>query len=88
MRWAEKLSKYHFKINYRKESENEKVDALSRRANYFDEENKQSEAIFNAEKSGLKYNKKYLMTTQKIERDDTLLKKIRKISGKDQITKK
>ena len=88
MRWAEKLSKYYFKINYRKKNENEKTDALSRRTNYFDEKNKQSETIFNAKKSELKYNKKYFMTTQKIERNDTLFKKIRKISGKNQITKK
>ena len=88
MKWAEELSKYHFKINYKKKSENERVDALNKRTNYFDEKNKQSETIFNAKKSGLKYNKKYFMITQKIEEDDILFKKIRKTNEKDQITKK
>ena len=88
MRWAEELSKYHFKINYRKESENEKIDALNKRTNYFDEKKRLSETIFNIKKDGIKYNKKYLMTTQKIEKNDALLKKIRKASEKDQIIKK
>ena len=88
MRQAEKLPKYYFKINYKKKSENEKADALSRRTNYFDEKNKLNEAIFNAKKKRMKYNKEYFMVTQKIEKDDALFKKIQKVTGKNQITKK
>jgi len=34
-RWSEELSRYDFKIVYRKGSENKRADALSRRPDYF-----------------------------------------------------
>src|SRR6266480_6811501 len=36
VRWAEELSSYNFKISYRKDSENQAADALSRRPDYME----------------------------------------------------
>ena len=36
VRWAEELSSYNFKISYRKGSENQAADALSRRPDYME----------------------------------------------------
>lgn len=87
VRWAEELSKYHFKIIYRKGGENGKADALSRRADYFDGQDRPSGAILNVKKDGMEYNKGYLMATQRVEKDDTLLKEIKDATGKDKVTK-
>ena len=85
---SRKIIKVSFQNQLLKKNKNKKIDALSRRADYFDEKNKFSEIIFNAKKKRMKYNKKYFMITSKIEKNDALFKKIQKIIGKNQITKK
>ena len=88
VRWAKKLSRYNFKIFYRKDSENENVDALSRRSNYFEDSKASNEAILEVFNDDITYNKKYLITTNRVEHDNNLMNRIRLTTEQNEVTKK
>ena len=58
VRWSQELSKYDFKIVYRKGSENQRADALSRRADYMQGEEEVAHTILRQTDDGsLEYNR-------------------------------
>src|SRR5438270_11883155 len=67
-RWSELLSAYNFKIVYRKGSENQRVDALSCRANYMQGEEPRENTILRLNQEGdLEYNHPELSTTMIVQ---------------------
>ena len=64
IRWLKKLSLYHFKISYRKGSENAAADTLLQQPNYFIKKEEVSYAILRETKDGrLYYNNIILLAT-------------------------
>ena len=58
VRWSQELSKYDFKIVYRKGSENQRADALSRRADYMQGKEEVAHTILRQNDDGsLEYNR-------------------------------
>src|SRR5438270_13030016 len=67
-RWSELLSAYNFKIVYRKGSENQRADALSRRADYMQGKEPRQNTILRLNRKGdLEYNKPELSTTMIVQ---------------------
>ena len=58
--WSEELSQYNFRIHYQKGSENTKVDALSRQADYLQDKPVVSHAILREDKQGnMSFNRQF-----------------------------
>src|SRR3989440_492878 len=75
-RWSELLSAYNFKIVYRKGSENQRADALSRRADYMQGKEPRENTILRFNRKGdLEYNYPELSTTM-IVQPGTWIKRI------------
>ena len=55
---------------------------MSRRSNYFEESEKINRALFNQTKKKFTYNKQYLMTVSKIQKDESLFKEIKNAAKK------
>ena len=72
VRWSELMSRYNFKITYRKGSENAKADALSRRSDYIKDKETVSHAIFEDNGEALMYNHPELNATLQVEDTQTL----------------
>src|SRR2546421_2472863 len=67
-RWSELLSAYNFKIVYRKGSENQRADALSRRADYMQGKEPRENTILRFNRKGdLEYNHPELSTTMIVQ---------------------
>jgi hypothetical protein len=62
-RWSEALSSFNFVIKYRKGSENERADALSRKGEYMREVPKHFGTILQETDEGLVYNRKTVAVT-------------------------
>ena len=52
VRWYEEMATFNFRISYRKGSENDRADALSRRTDYMKGEVKQKQAILRQDQDG------------------------------------
>jgi hypothetical protein len=87
VRWSISLATFNFRISYRKGSENTRADALSRRADYMENREAVSHAIFQRNPDGeLENNHATIAATFRIENTERV-QRIRTAYEKDEITK-
>jgi transposase InsO family protein len=72
MRWWEELSRYNFRIHYRKGTENARADALSRRADYQEDNSGTDQQLLKTNPDGslTVFSQEIRMTQVSIEEDD------------------